>query len=188
MNEPITDYRVIRSDRSSVSAEIGADGCITVRAPIFLTDAEIAAFVEKNREKLERGREKMKKALEARKNAPKLSQEELRELKRQAQRTIPTRVAHFASLMDVGYSKISFRAMKSRWGSCSSEGGLTFNTLLMLTPPEVIDSVIVHELCHRREMNHSKAFYRLLYTYCPDYDESRAWLKESGAAIIIRLG
>ena len=73
---------------------------------------------------------------------------------------IPGRVKYYADIIGVTYGKITIRNQKTRWGSCSSKGNLNFNCLLMLMPPEVIDYVVVHELCHRKQMNHSKAFWR----------------------------
>ena len=82
---------------------------------------------------------------------------------------IPERVRHYAPLVGVSFGRITIRNQRSLWGSCSAKGNLNFNCLLMLTPPEVIDSVIVHELCHRKEMNHSKAFYAEVRRVFPDY-------------------
>ena len=82
---------------------------------------------------------------------------------------------------------ITIRNQKTRWGSCSSKGNLNFNCLLMLTPPEVIDYVVVHELCHRKEMNHSGAFWAEVEKVLPDYKEQVKWLKENGGQIIGRM-
>ena len=89
--------------------------------------------------------------------------------------------------MDVSYNKVSVRTVKTRWGSCSSSKNLSFNSLLVLTPPEVMDSVIVHELCHLKEMNHSKRFYNEIYKVMPDYDKYEAWLKSNSIRFISRL-
>ena len=100
---------------------------------------------------------------------------------------IPQRVAHYAAKLGVTYGRITIRNQKTRWGSCSSKGNLNFNCLLMLTPPEVIDYVIVHELCHRKEMNHSARFWTLVASILPDYTEQKRWLREHGGVIIGRL-
>ena len=83
--------------------------------------------------------------------------------------------------------RVTIRNQKSKWGSCSSKGNLNFNCLLMLTPPEVLDSVVVHELCHLKEMNHSPRFYAEVRRVFPDYDKWDRWLKEHGAAIMRRM-
>ena len=99
---------------------------------------------------------------------------------------IPPRVAYFADLMGVEYGKITLRFQKTKWGSCSSDGNLNFNCLLMLAPPDVLDSVIVHELCHRVDMSHSASFYAQVRRVLPTYDRSRAWLKENGPILLER--
>ena len=117
---------------------------------------------------------------------PKFTHEELRELADQALTVIPDRVSYFANLIGVTYGRITIRNQKTRWGSCSSKGNLNFNCLLMLTPSEVLDYVIVHELCHRKEMNHSKAFWTEVEKVIPDYREHVKWLKEEGSLLIQR--
>ena len=89
--------------------------------------------------------------------------------------------------MGVTYNRITIRHQKTRWGSCSSQGNLNFNCLLMLTPPEVIDSVVVHELCHRKEMNHSDRFYAEVLRVFPNYPKCRKWLKDNGSLLMMRL-
>lgn len=184
---PFPDYRVVRSRRKTVSAEVRSDGAVIIRAPLGMSDAEIADFVAKNIKRIERGIAKVQHIAESFVGVKKLDNNELAELKREALGVIPERVAHFARLIDVGYTKITIRPMKSRWGSCSNEGALAFNLLLMLAPPKVLDSVIVHELCHRIEMNHSKRFYAIVRAHCPDYDDCYAWLKQNGPSLIARL-
>ena len=76
------------------------------------------------------------------------------------------------------YGRITIRAQRSRWGSCSSKGNLNFNCLLMLTPSEIRDYVVVHELCHRIELNHSAYFWAEVARILPDYKECRKWLIE----------
>ena len=96
----------------------------------------------------------------------------------QARRVLTEKTAYFAKLMGVTYGRISIRGQKTRWGSCSAKGNLNYNWKLMLCPEEVQDYVVVHELAHRREMNHSKAFYRIVEEILPDYRERMRWLKD----------
>ena len=85
--------------------------------------------------------------------------------------------------MGVSYGRIAIREQKTRWGSCSSKGTLNFNWRLILAPEEVLDYVVVHELAHRREMNHSKAFYAIVESVLPDYRQARRWLREHGDSL-----
>ena len=86
-----------------------------------------------------------------------------------------------AEKLGVTYGRITIRCQKSRWGSCSSRGDLSFNCTLMKCPPEALDSVVVHELCHRKEMNHSARFYAEVLRVFPDYPKWHRWLKETGS-------
>ena len=179
------DCRIIRSKRKTLSMEITAEGDLLIRAPLKVSENEIYAFVEKNKEW---AAEKLSEA-KTRNKTPvsPLTREELEELGKAAEDYIPMRVAHYAALMDVGFGNITIRNQTTRWGSCSPGKNLNFNVLLMLAPREVIDSVIVHELCHIRYMNHSKAFYNEVLKYCPDYRRWDAWLKEYGPALMRRM-
>ena len=180
------DYQIIRSSRKTVAAQITADG-VVIRAPYRCTDKEIAAFVEKNRDKIERYMDRAKARRESLPDAPKLTMEEIQKLADQALTHIPQRVKYYAPLVGVTYGHITIRNQKSRWGSCSAKGNLNFNCLLMLAPPEVIDSVVVHELCHRKEMNHSPQFYAEVRRVFPEYDKWHGWLKEHGEALLARM-
>ena len=113
--------------------------------------------------------------------------EEIRDLADRALRVIPARAAHFAPLVGVTYGRITIRNQKTRWGSCSGKGNLNFNCLLMLAPPEVLDYVVVHELCHRKQMNHSAAFWAEVARVIPDYKEHVQWLKTEGSRLMRRM-
>ncbi|NLC43510.1 MAG: M48 family metallopeptidase, partial [Clostridiales bacterium] len=121
------------------------------------------------------------------KNIKKLTMEEIRELADKALKVIPGRVAHYAPIVGVDYGKITIRNQRTRWGSCSGKGNLNFNCLLMLTPPEIMDYVIVHELCHLLELNHSANFWNEVERVLPDYKVHKEWLKNNGGALIRRM-
>ena len=118
------------------------------------------------------------------KRTPRKQTAEIDELMKQAKKVIPERVAFFAPLVGVRPGRIAIRCQKTRWGSCSAKGNLNFNCLLMLAPPEVMDSVVVHELCHLKQMNHSKKFYDEVLRIMPDYRTRQKWLKEHGAELL----
>ena len=181
------EYRLIRSDRRTMSLELAPGGELTVRAPRRAAEAEVREFVLSKQGWVRKHRDELRSRAEEAAAAGLLSDAEIRALKQQALAEIPPRVAYYAAQMGVSYSGISVRCQKTRWGSCSSRRHLSFNCLLMLTPPAVRDSVIVHELCHLREMNHSQRFYTLVRTYYPDYDRQNRWLKTHGSAILARV-
>ena len=179
------EYTVIRSKRKTISLELRPDGLL-VRAPRFATKWQIDRFVKDHELWIEKHREKLEERQRALKDVDRLSDEDLKELVKKAKEVIPERVAHYAPLVGVTYGRITIRNQKTRWGSCSAKGNLNFNCLLMLTPPEVIDSVVVHELCHRLQMNHSDRFYREVRRVYPEYDKWNRWLKKNGRSILDR--
>ena len=148
-----------------------------------MSNGDIRRFVESKSGWIEKHLEKRTAAA----RLPVFTDEQLQVLARQARQTIPERVAHFAPLVGVTYGRITIRSQHTLWGSCSSKGNLNFNCLLMLTPPEVLDYVVVHELCHRKEMNHSARFWAEVEHVLPDYGIQRKWLRENGTALISRL-
>ena len=96
---------------------------------------------------------------------------------KQAHNLIPARVAYYAPIVGVSYNRIAIRDTKTRWGSCSKDGNLNFNFRLVKMPVEILDYVVVHELCHRIHMNHSKEFWAEVERVIPDYKERRKYLK-----------
>ncbi len=175
------DYRIIRSRRKTAAIEI-KNAQITVRAPLYMSDAQIQEMVLRNLPKI---RDHLKKQMAAAEEPVKrLSREDIKMLKKRAATVIAQRVAYYAPLVGVQPAGISIRCQKTRWGSCSSKGNLSFNCLLMLAPPESLDSVVVHELCHLKHMDHSKQFYALVRSVFPEYDKWNGWLKENGGRIM----
>ena len=183
------EVTVIRSDRRTVSIRVNSDLTVTVRAPRWLSKKEIdKILIEKegwiNRH-IEQTRQLNEKDAES--GIRKLSDEDIRRLRELAYPVISERVRHFSEIIGVDYGSITIRNQKTRWGSCSSNGNLSFNCLLMLATPDVLDYVVVHELCHRKEMNHSKRFWDEVEKVLPDYRKQRRWLKEEGIILIREL-
>lgn len=176
----MTDYTVIRSRRKTIALQVGQDGQVTVRAPYRVSRTQIDAFVERNRSWIEK---KLDELAFLKENRRVITEQERAEGLEAAKQYIPQRVAYYASRMGVSYGRISIREQKTRWGSCSSKGNLNFNWKLMLMPEEVLDYVVVHELAHRKEMNHSPRFWAVVEAELPDYRQLRLRLKECGRAL-----
>ena len=185
----LSAIRIIRSSRRTLSLQVKNDGQVIVRAPKHVTLQEIAAFVRKNSAWLHTHLEKERKEKELNAASPvqPLTMEDIQKLADEALRVIPGRVAHFAPLVGVTYGRITVRNQRTRWGSCSSKGNLNFNCLLMLAPPGILDYVVVHELCHRKEMNHSPKFWAEVAKVMPDYKERQKWLRTEGSNIMRRM-
>jgi len=176
---------IIRSDRKSIAIDVRPDGKVTVRAPFSASYKDIEKFVESNAGKIEKVLEKYRNR--GSEDLPKYTEEELEAAKKRTAEMVPAKAEHYAALIGVKYNKIGVRTPKTRWGSCSSKGNLNFSALLAFLPEEIADSVIVHELCHLKEMNHSKRFYDEILKVMPDYHEREKWLKANGYKYTSRL-
>lgn len=183
-------YELVRSSRKTIAIQVGTDGAVTVRAPRRCKKAVIEMFITENREWIARKKEEMeRKAREQerkRESLPVWNEEDYQRHRMMAGKVLQERVAFFAELMGVDYGRITVRDQRTRWGSCSVKGNLNFNWRLILAPGEVLDYVVVHELAHRREMNHSDRFWRFVEVVMPDYQWRRAWLKTNGSELMAR--
>jgi len=183
MEQNKTEFQLLRSDRKSISIQISRSGEVLVRCPRWMHDEDIRCFVMKHENWVRRQLEKQQEAPQA----TVLSEEELEELTKLAKSRIPERVEFYSQRMGVSYGRITIRHQHSKWGSCSSKGNLNFNCLLMLAPEDVLDYIVVHELCHLLEMNHSQQFWEAVERILPDYRNQEKWLKEKGSLLMARL-
>lgn len=171
------EYEWIRSSRKTIAIQIKADGKVVVRSPYRTTRGQVEAFLAEKEDWIRKHQKKLEAWQEQR---VEITDEERQRAISLAKKIIPERVAYYAAIMGVSYGRITIREQKTRWGSCSSQGNLNFNWKLMLLPGEVLDYVVVHELAHRTEMNHSKAFWTIVENTLPDYKKRRKLLKEKG--------
>lgn len=178
-------FELIRSARRTIAVEI-RNGKVIVRAPLRMSKVEIERFVASKTDWINKHLEASKQ----RQSVPvqPFTTVEIQQLADAALLDIPQRVRKYAAIIGVTVGRITIRNQKTRWGSCSSKGNLNFNCLLMLCPEDVRDYVVVHELCHRKELNHSPCFWNEVARVMPDYAVRRKWLKDNGAALIRRLG
>lgn len=177
---------VTRTARKTISIQIKSDG-IHVRAPLRMSDAEIERFLDSKSRWIKKHLQMVAERNATINDLPPYTHEEIRDLANKALQIIPERVKHYARIIGVDYGSITIRNQRTRWGSCSSKGNLNFNCLLMLLPDEIIDSVVVHELCHRKHMNHSPQFYAEVEKAFPNYRRCNKWLKENGGFYLSRL-
>ncbi len=187
MSHPF-EYEIIYSSRKTIAIQVTADGRVLVRSPRTCTNAFIETFVSKNESWVLKHLARAKELEDKKKDAgipqpPPLSGKDRARYIKIARDIFTRKTEYYARIMDVSYGRISIREQKTRWGSCSSKGNLNFNWRLILAPEEVLDYVVVHELAHRREMNHSRAFYAIVESILPDYRRARKWLREKGQTL-----
>ena len=176
-------YTLRRAKQKNIILRICQDDTVLVKAPYGVSEAKVRDYV-RSKEAWIRKHLAQREALA---EVPKLTEAQIEELKRKAKEILPKRVAYYADIVGVTYGRITVRCQKTRWGSCSAQGNLNFNALLLLAPIEVLDSVIVHELCHRKQMNHSHAFYAEVYRAYPEYDRWNGWLKKNGKQLMAQI-
>lgn len=184
VEEMTIPYEIIRSKRKTYGIHVAPGGKVTVRIPLRGSEKFAISLAESKKNWIASCVIKLQAVPGPKEKTP--SEKRLEALYRKAAREyFPKRVSHYAHILGVTYGKISIRDQKTRWGSCSSEGNLSFNWRLILAPPDVLDYVVVHELCHRKEMNHSPRFWSLVESLMPDYKKQRKWLKENGRKLTL---
>ena len=124
-------------------------------------------------------------AAENEKHLEKLQNELKKWYKKQAYAYISKRVEYYQNIVGVSVTSVSIKSRKSQWGSCDSNGNLTFSWRLVMASPEAIDYVVVHELCHRKYMDHSQQFWNEVQTHMPDYKVRKQWLEENSVNLVI---
>ena len=168
------EYKVIYSNRRTISLSI-KDEKLIVRAPygtlkgridkvVFEHSAWIMKHINKQRQRNE--------------TLGELTEDRIKALRRAAKETLPIKVEYYSRIMGLKYGRITITSAKTRFGSCSSKGNLSFSYLLMLYPDSAIDYVVVHELAHLKEMNHSPRFYKIIEEVLPEYKERKKLLKK----------
>lgn len=157
------------------------DGSFYLKAPIGIPEHFLYDMLAKHRDWMEKV---LKAEQEQQENTEALAIPALEDLSREEVQQIldnfSVAVECWAKKMGITYGNITVRNQRTRWGSCSSKGNLNFNYRLHYLPVELMDYVIIHELAHRRHMNHSAAFYQEVARYCPNYKECEAQLKKIG--------
>lgn len=176
-------YELKRSLRKTLSVEVQSDGNILVRAPKTYPKYKIEAFLKEKHEWIREKVEIQKRREMQAEKVSSLSEAEEKLYRQQAREVFALKTDYYAKNMGVAYGRISIRDQKTRWGSCSAEGNLNFNWRLVMAPAGVLDYVVVHELAHRKEMNHSAAFWEVVEETMPEYKKYRKWLKENGQTL-----
>ena len=168
------DYEIIYSKRRTLSLSV-KEGRLIVRAPMRTPGRVIEEAVTSHKGWIEKHIEEQKKRVDI---SNSLTEEEIREFKKKAKRVLTDKTVYFSRIMGLKYGRITITSAKTRFGSCSSSGNISFSWRLILKPEAAIDYVVVHELAHLVEMNHSSRFYAVIEKVLPDYKERRKLLKQ----------
>ena len=171
--------KIIRSKRKTLALEITSDASLIIRAPKLMPVFLIKKFVKKK----ENWISKKQKLIEVRNSEIKTFGPKKQISKTQARQIIAPRVQYYASILKFKYQNIKITSAQKRWGSCSVQNNLNFPQRLALAPQEIIDYVVVHELCHIKHKNHSKNFWSEVEKLMPNYKKHRKWLKNKGYLI-----
>ena len=167
------DYRLVYSNRRTLSISVKY-GVLTVRAPIRTSKETIEDFIERHSVWIQNHLPKEKERIGKIEN---LTDHEIINLKKEAQIYLVDKTQKYAEKMKLKFGRITITGAKTRFGSCSSKGNISYSYMLMLYPEAAREYVIVHELAHLLEMNHSKKFYKIIEQIMPDYKERRRMLK-----------
>ena len=151
------------------------DGDLRVTIPRGGSKAEALRFAERHMAWAERQRARV---LEGRRPAA-----EVTALRAQAAAELPPQLLALAARHGLTVARVTIRNQRSRWGSCSSRGHITLNFRLMLMPPEVREYILIHELMHLKQANHSIRFWRLVEAACPGFRDAERWLKKHGPSL-----
>ena len=149
------------------------DGSLRVTLPRWGSKREALAFVERSAPWIA----KQQLRVQAR---PAIVHRDEPALRKRALKELPPALLALARTHDITVTRISVRNQRSRWGACSARGSITLNWRLILVPDYVREYVMIHELMHRRELNHSRRFWRHVAAACPRYEDARRWLRTDG--------
>lgn len=168
------EYSIIHSKRKTMALQITRDGRVVVRCPMRMPDCKAREFAESHKEWIEANYKKVQERISSK---PVFTEQQIKAYRKQARKVLTEKTMQWAEKMGVDYGRIAIRQQATRWGSCSVKGNLNYNWKLILLPEELQDYVVVHELAHRTEMNHSPRFWRIVEREIPDYLSRRRQLR-----------
>ena len=171
------NYELIRTKRKTLALYVRQDGRIEVRAPLKTSKAYIDGFVTKKQDWITSTQNKLNERHSVKKIIQ-LTQQEEAKYKKQAGAFFQQKCQFFAEQMGLHHRSVKVNGARTRWGSCNRKGDINFTYRLIFAPEELIDYVVVHELAHTKEMNHSANFWTIVEQIMPDYKERRKKLRE----------
>lgn len=168
--QSVLGFPLVRCDRKTVGITVKAGGAVQVRAPRRMPYADIVLAVQSKAEWIAKATEKMSAV------RPEPTKEQQESLRAYAKELMPLLVARWSEKTGLVPTSVKITSARRRYGSCSGKGGLCFSLFLMQSPLPAIEYVVLHELCHLRRHDHSRAFWALVEKYMPDYRERKNML------------
>ncbi len=179
MNSLDFEYELVRSERRTLSAEITPDGRVLVRAPLRMSTAQIERFLSERELWIATHLEKAR-SRDVRFDRDRYTEMEIEDMKRRTRELVLPLVEYYKMYVGVEPKSVRINRAKGRFGSCGPNGSLNFSCFLSLYPTEAIEYVVVHELCHILEHNHSPRFYAQIERVMPDYRERQRLIRNAG--------
>ena len=185
-SELFGQIQIINSSRKTVAVTINDAKQIILRAPYGFNTEDGIKIINSKKDWIYKTLDKINNQEKENINKIYIFPSEIRKLTAKAKFIFPKKVNYYANIIGVNYNNLTIKAQKTLWGSCSSKGNINLNCILVLFPDEIIDYVIIHELCHRKFLNHSKDFWNEVKKYDKNFKSHKEWLKLNGSKYIIK--
>ena len=170
------NYTIKRSSRKTLGIYIKS-GEVEVRAPMRVSERRIDKFVEKNKQWIQK---QLKKHAERKSSLPELTEDETKTARKKARSILQDKLDYWSQITGLEYNQLRLKENSTNWGSCSTKRNINLDWRLTLLPEPICDYVILHEVCHLKEMNHGPRFWSLVERYMPEYRERKLWLTKHG--------
>jgi len=176
ISDKVIKYKIKNSYRANhIRLALYPDKSIVVTKPFLCSQKTVEKFIKSKKEWIEKKIQHFD-ALPKKRIFPREYYLKNKEI---ARKIVQNKVDKYSHELSLSYQKISIRDQKTRWGSCSKMGNLNFNYKIILLPEHLQNYIVIHELCHLKELNHSKNFWNLVEKACPDYKKYRRELKNT---------
>lgn len=174
--------KIIYSSRKTLALQITREGSLVIRAPIHTNKDYIQKFILQKKDWIEKTIQKVLHH-KSKQTDFTISVDQKKEYKKLSREVLVDRLVHWSRVMNLQYTSFRLSSAKTRWGSCSGKNSINLNWRLVMTPAEVIDYVVIHELAHIKQKNHSVKFWEIVQTYDPLWKQRRKWLRENQGII-----
>lgn len=182
INNQEIPYCIYRQYRKTLAMSFSEEGILEIKMPYFYQLQNVLEFIKKKENWIVKQYNRIQNQQE---HKIVICKNEYNEYLKKAHEILNRKVAYYSRIIGVSYNRVTIRNQKTRWGSCSSKGNINLNWKLVLMPEEIQDYVVIHELCHLIEMNHSRQFWNCVERYCKNYELCRKWLRENVTDISI---